>query len=231
MSLESFFGLEDGESQGSAEAAEKFREQMRKNAKALKAITAHQTKQKQQEDKLAKLLVKWLSNAQKSDFVFLVVKLLQENIPGAFVLAVLSITSEELKEEMSKMLENTALPEADRNDFLVDAKLPEAQALPENLRKDLNAWGENILRAGLLLPGKTLKTVLTPEQKLKSIVLDVLIFALEEYFEQHGSAYDDKAVEQFALISIQTVLIKLKRIHDEKTDAEIIESNEVDLVE
>ena len=99
MTLESFFGLEEGESQGSAEASEIFREQMRKNAKAIKGMTAHQQKQKKKEDKLAQILVKFIQDQSKADVVFLVIKLLQKNVPGAFILAILSIANAELEAE------------------------------------------------------------------------------------------------------------------------------------
>ena len=215
MTLESFFGLEEGESQGGAEAAEKFREQMKKNAKAIKAMTGHQKKQKKKEDKLAKILVKFLQDQSKADLVFLVVKLLQANVPGAFILAILSIANAELEAELKEHLKELKGEQA-LIEFAGDEKLP------EQVKKELNAWGESILHAGLMMPGKTLETVLTPEQKLKSIILDLIDFSLEEYFNRHGLDLSQDKVRQFALLSIQSVLIKLREVAKEKTDAEII---------
>ncbi|QQR55046.1 hypothetical protein IPG41_00500 [Candidatus Peregrinibacteria bacterium] len=98
MSLESFFGLDtQGTAPGSAESREAFQEMMRESAKAAAAIGAHQAAQKKQEDKLAKVLMKMLKDPKKADIVFLVIKLLQENVPGAFVLAMLLISDSELE--------------------------------------------------------------------------------------------------------------------------------------
>ncbi|MBT4384215.1 hypothetical protein HOD30_00530 [Candidatus Peregrinibacteria bacterium] len=224
MSLESFFGLEDADSQGSTESSEKYREQARKNAKAIKAMTGHQQQQKKKEDKLAKILVKFIQDTSKSDLVFLVVKLLQENVPGAFILAVLTIANAELEAELKESFKEIAMPQDQLIDFSVDSKLPEVVKLPPNIRTDLNSWGESILKAGLMMPGRTLETVLTPEHKLKSIVLDLIDYALEEYFQRHGLEFTDQHTRQFALLSIQSVLIKLRDKANQMTDAEIIET-------
>lgn len=216
MSLENFFGLDDSDSAGSAEASEAFKEQMRKNAAALQAIATHQAAQKTKEDRLAKFLVKFLQTQSDNDLVFLVIKLLQENIPGAFILACLSIIDKEILTELVK-----EAPEE-----LASLKIAAVEELPQEIREDLNTWGEAILLAGLMLPGKTLSTVLTSENKLKSIVLDLLVYVLETYFENRGLEYSEEQIRQFALLSIQSVLIKLRDRAQEKTDAEIIESTE-----
>ncbi len=224
MSLESFFGLEEGESSGGVEANEKFREQMRKNAKAIKAMTGHQQRQKKKEDRLAKILVKFMQDQTKGDLVFLVVKLLQANVPGAFILAILSIASGDLERELKETFKELNMSGDTKLDISAQEKLPEIAKLPPNLRADLNAWGESILKAGLMLPGKTLETVLTPDHKLKSIVLDLIDYSLEEYFERHGLDFSQSNIRQFALLSIQSVLISLRDASRNKTDAEIIET-------
>ena len=96
--------------------------------------------------------------------------------------------------------------------------------IPDEIKKELNAWGDAILSAGLLLPGKTLLTVLTPDQKLKSILLDLLQFSLEEYFYRRGLEFAEDKIRQVALLSIQTVLIRLRDRSREQTDIDIIEA-------
>jgi hypothetical protein len=218
MSLESFFGLESEGQGNSAEAREQFQEQMRENARAIKNMSANQAAQKKQEDKLAQILMRFMKDPAKADIVFLVVKLLQENVPGMFILGVLSIADPEMERQV--------LEEFDKKDPLEDsalANVPGEAFIPEEIKRELNAWGQAILTAGLRLPGKTLQNVLTPELKLKSLVLDLLQFALEEYFHRHGLDFSEEKVRQVALLSIQTVLIKLRDAAREKTDTQIIE--------
>jgi len=229
MSLESFFGLEEGESTGSKEASEAFREQMRKNARAIKAMGKHQKKQSTQEDKLARILVAFLQDPGKQAAVFLVVKLLQENIPGAFILAILSVSDSKLQEDVKESLVlleagNLAIA-ASQNASGQMINFGGDGTLPETVKQELNAWGELIYRAGALQPNKTLGTVLTSDYKLKSIVLDLIDYSLGEYFSRHGLELSKERTRQFALLSIQSVLIRLRDLSQNLSDAEISESS------
>lgn len=217
MSLESFFGL-DTEASGSAEAREKFQEMMRESAKAAKAISGHQAAQKAQEDKLAKILMRYMKDPAKSDIVFLVIKLLQENVPGAFILAVLSIADPEMEKELRANFEAIKPEEG------AVATFGEELTVPEGIRIEIHAWGDGILKAGLLLPGKTLQNVLTPELKLKSLVLDLLQFSLEEFLDRRGVEFSEDRIRQVCLLSIQMVLVRLREVAKEKSDIQIIET-------
>ncbi len=221
MSLESFFGLEESESSGSAEASEKFREQMRKNAKAIKAMGKHQKKQSAQEDKLAKILISFLKDPSKEAAVFLVVKLLQDNVPGAFILAVLSISDSRLQKDTMESL--SLLLQSKESDII---KFRENEILSDDFKQELNEWGELIYRAGALLPSKTLNSVLTQDYKLKSIVLDLIDYSLEEYFKRKALEYSKEKTRHFALLSIQSVLIKLRDLTQEMSDVEWMESSQ-----
>ena len=219
MSLESFFGLDTEGGGASPEANEAFQEQMRESAKAIKNMSANQAAQKKQEDKLAKILMRFMKDPAKSDIVFLVEKLLQENVPGMFILAVLCIADPDMEKEILKDFDHG---EPSENAAL--ATVPGEAFIPEEIKRQLDAWGRAILDSGLKLPGKTLQTVLTPDQKLKSLILDLLQFSLEEYFQRHGLDFSEDKIRQVALLSIQSVLIKLREAAKERTDTEIIES-------
>lgn len=220
MSLESFFGLDNADGQMSQEAAEKFREQMRKSAAAGKAIAGHHAQQKKKEGKLAHIFVKFLQNKGQSDIVFLIVRLLEQNVPGAFILSMLMISDPELEKDLEIDLKEKAQTQFPENML----EQIDDETLPGNVKAELNAWGFEILKAGLMLPNRTLQAVLTPDQKLKSIILDLLVYSLDEYFDRHGLAFDDDKLKQFALISIQSVLIKLREAADKMPDEELIET-------
>lgn len=217
MSLESFFGL-DTQGPGSAESQEQFQEQMRESARAIAGMTAHQAAQKKKEDKLATLLIRLMRDSGKSDILFLVVKLLEENVPGAFILAILSIADNEMEKEL---IANFSVGKADESAL---STIQGGDLIPDEIKHQLNAWGESILSAGMMMPNKTLQTVLTPDQKLKSLILDLLQFSLEEYFPKHGLDFSEDKIRQVALLSIQSVLLQLRDAADKRTDAEIIES-------
>lgn len=220
MSLEDFFGLDNADGQMSQEAAEKFREQMRKSAAAGKAIAGHHAQQKKKESKLAHIFVKFLQSKGQSDIVFLIVRLLEQNVPGAFILSMLLISDTELEKDLEIDLKEKAQSQLPENML----EQIDDETLPSNVKAELNAWGFEILKSGLMLPNRTLQAVLTPDQKLKSIILDLLVYSLDEYFDRHGLTFDDEKLKQFALISIQSVLIKLREAADKMPDEELIET-------
>jgi hypothetical protein len=215
MSLESFFGLDDADTAGSAEAAEKFREQMQKNASAVTAMQGHQQQQQKQEDKLARLLIKLLQDPAYADLVFLIIKLLEENVPGAFIVAVLALVNAEMEREL---MDHLPVPQEK------ELEVFNSESLPDNLKKELNTWGDLIIRAGLMRPTKTLESVLTPDQKLKSLVLDLVLYSLEEFFVRHGMQFSEDRLREFALLSLQAVLIKLRDRSREISDMELVET-------
>lgn len=220
MTLESFFGLDNADGPASAEAAEKFREQMRKSAAAAKAIAGHQTRQKSKEDKLARIFIKYFQKNGYSDVVFLIVNLLEQNVPGAFILAILMISDPDLEKDLEVDLKQSAKD----SDHETTLDTVDDNTLPQNIKAELNAWGAEILKAGNLMPNKTLAAVLTSEQKLKSLVLDLLVYAMDSYFDRHAMIFDEDKVRQFALLSIQTVLVKLRESAAKMPDEELIEN-------
>lgn len=217
MSLESFFGLES-EGQKTPESQEQFQEQMRENARAIKNMSAHQAAQKKQEDKLVKILLRYMKDPAKSDIVFLVIRLLQENVPGVFILAVLSIADPDMEQELASSFQIGNIEES------ALSSVPGEAFIPDDIKRVLNGWGLAIQASGALMPSKTLSTVLTPDQKLKSLILDLLQFALEEYFTRHGIEFSEDKIRQVALISIQSVLLRLRDLSKQKSDIDIIES-------
>ena len=82
-------GIEDSEGGASAEAIERLRKQMKKASAQIKAIQKEEGKQKKKEDKLARLLVKLIQSGTSQGTLALIIQLLQENIPAAFILAIL----------------------------------------------------------------------------------------------------------------------------------------------
>lgn len=217
MSLESFFGLET-EGQGSPESLEQFQEQMRENARAIKNMSAHQAAQKKKENKLAQVVIRLMRDSTKSDLLFLVIKLLEENVPGAFILSILCLADAEMEKELRDSFKGGKPEESSL------AAIPGEVFIPDEIKLDLNAWGEAILAAGLMMPSKTLEAVLTPDQKLKSLILDLLQFSLEEYCQRHGLEFSEDKIREVGLLSIQSVLLKLREVSQKKSDAEIIEA-------
>ncbi len=229
--FESFGGMEDSEGGGvSAEAIERLREQMKKASGAIKAIKREEGKRKKKEDKLAALLVKLINGGTSSATLQLIVQLLQENIPAAMILAILTLSHEEIKKAAGKdlKLENYDDPEKKlleggkvdltreekkifkkKNKELED--LDDEEALSPAMRKDINEWGESMLAAGLSAPHKTLGTVLDHEKKIKAPVVQLATFTLRDYMEMHGAKHDYEEMWEFSAAVLRAVMTKLNR--------------------
>lgn len=99
MSLESFIGLDQGE--GMPEAAfEAFKEKMKAAAAQIAAIRKEEGKQKKKEEELLKILLKFVKNSSKKELVLLISRVLEQNLPANFILAVILLGNEEILKEV-----------------------------------------------------------------------------------------------------------------------------------
>ena len=99
MSLEDFIGLDQGE--GMSEAAfEAFKEKMKAAAAQIALIKKEEGKQKKKEEELLKILLKFVKNSSKKELVLLISRVLEQNIPANFILAVIILGNEEIGREV-----------------------------------------------------------------------------------------------------------------------------------
>jgi len=230
--FESFAGMEEGEGGGAGtEAVEHLREQMKKASAAIKAIQREEKKRKKKDDNLAALLVKLIQGGGTSQGTLaLIVQLLAENIPAPFILAILVLGHEDIREEAGndlklknyddpekKMIagEKIDLTKEEKRIFKKKAKelkdLDDDEILSPSMRKDIAAWGEAMLAAGFSAPHKTLATVLNENKNIKAPVVQLATFNLRDYFEHHGVEHEYDELWEFAAAVLRTVMTKLNR--------------------
>lgn len=187
--LESFGALDGGEGLDPA-ALERFNEQMRENAAHIAALQKAQAAQQQQEDKLVKIILKFIRTSQKKELVVLVTQLLEQNVPAGFILSLIVLGNEDIQEEAGIKL---SLPEedmrrlsagaleansrlqtvtADKDDATASAKIilfnSDFSTLPLKVRIAIDLWSKNILAAGLGNPNKVLDSVYLPGMRGES---------------------------------------------------------------
>ena len=110
MSLESFIGYESGEPMSSA-ALEKLREQMKAAAAQIAAIKKEEKRRKKKEEELLKILLKFVKTSHKKDLVLLISRVLEQNLPANFVLAIILLGNEEIQTEIGQFLMLPSGPE------------------------------------------------------------------------------------------------------------------------
>lgn len=116
MSLESFIGLDQGE--GMSEAAfEAFKEKMKAAAAQIAAIRKEEGKQKKKEEELLKILLKFVKNSSKKELVLLISRVLEQNIPANFILAIILLGNDEILKEVGHfaLLTDSGRPESSHN--------------------------------------------------------------------------------------------------------------------
>ncbi|MFH0776755.1 MAG: hypothetical protein V1936_04050, partial [Patescibacteria group bacterium] len=140
MSLENLNPLDD-ESGGSKAAEindEVFRDQMRKTQKAQKALKKAEGKARAKDDRLAKVIGKFLQNRSNTGVMILIARCLDHNIPAGLILGILALVETEAQKEFEVVLGESA-------QILVAPKVGERALVahadfPPEVKQALDVW-------------------------------------------------------------------------------------------
>ena len=176
-------------------AFERFKEQIKKNAAFMAAARKGEQKQKVKEDRLAKILLKFIQSNQKSGILLLAAKLLEENISASFILSIIILGNEDLKKETELSLpqaegaveakpavRQSASADSIPSEFSLMTKF-ENHALPLTLKAAIDKWGRGIFEAGSAAPFRVLETALNKEGNIKNVVVDCTANVLGDFME------------------------------------------------
>lgn len=207
---EFFQPSEGGESYDPA-AFERFKEQVKKNGQFVAAIRKDEARKKKKEDALAQILLRFIQANQNSELMLLVSRLLEENIPASFILALIvlgndyikaAIKEHEMKQEMieAERISDNNLPavggaqsedltpvQAPVGEFAVSVRLSDA-SLPIAIRVAMDEWSSGIFNAGTTQPFRILETVLDKEGLVKGVAIEAAAFVLHEFLVKTDEA-------------------------------------------
>lgn len=194
--FESFNPGEGGEAYDPA-AFERFKEKVKKNAAFIAAVRKGEQKQKIKEDRLAKILLKFIQSNQKSALLMLAAKLLQENIPASFILSIILLGNEEIQLELKKEAQadlpelaagdsvNSSFKQTSSSEFSIITAFSD-QSLPLKLKAEIDNWGKGIFESGSAAPFKVLETALDAGGAVKRIVIDCCANVLGDFIKNNG---------------------------------------------
>lgn len=212
MSLESFIGFDQGE--GMSEAAfEAFKQKMKAASAQIAAIKKEEKKAKKKEDELLKILLKFIKYSKKKQLVLLISRVLEQNIPANFVLAVILLGNDEVQEEMKKFLmlrsgevstheEVMAQLEAGIGDTEAEAGdkalifFREDETLPLKAKIEMDAWMKALMIQAEEAPQKLLKT---------AIQVDFIEKETESIFDD--KEYEKKESIKISLINLVAYVV------------------------
>lgn len=239
MSLDSFFGLDQSEGAISAEKVREFQDRMARNKAAMAAARQQEQRQKKTEDKLFQILLKFIQNNKRVDLTLLISRCLEQNIPAAFILAIILLGNEDIQAETGirfELIPGGAAPfgevqAQEASVQLSDLEDPEMRgalvvfgqdrSFPLKMRIAVDLWSKNIFDTASPIPERILKTGTEFNEDPKAIpqpkeVLNQLTaFILRDYFEQNQFRPPYDNVKGFAEFFMKGVF---KRLQEQLTD-------------
>ena len=195
--LESFSAADDRNEGMDAAAFEKFKERMAAAAAGLKALQKQEQKQRKKEDELIEILRKFIQTGTKSEIMLLVVRLLEQNVPAAFIVSLLLINNEDIQKELGiKLLPPGALAAEKARSYGVPSAnggghaltLPDhymnGEILPLKIKIAIDSWAHEIVERSQEYAHRILETVLDQHGIIKLAVTQLAVFCLRDYLEE-----------------------------------------------
>lgn len=220
--FESFGAVEDS-GQVDAASFEKFKERIKASQTQIKALKKGEQKVRQKEEKLIKILTKFVKNHQKKDVMLLVARLLEQNIPPIFILSIVLLGNEDVLEdpESKKLLSRPEdLPEAD---YVSLAKYDKDELLPIKLKVRIDDWLKNILKSALENPNRLIKTVYDEDEQIKLPLIQLCAFILRDYLEANEEEADYEKLKEFSAFFMSGIL---KKVNDKLKSTKELEEKE-----
>lgn len=194
-------------------AFEKFKERMKAAAAQLKALAKGEQKQKQKEDELIKILLKFIKTGHKKELHLLVLKLLEQNVPAGFIVSILLISNQDMQEELGlKMLlvgPELSIPGDSDIDTIPDKYLKDS-VLPLKIKIAIQVWLQEIAKRAEEYPDRILKTVLDDDGLVKLPVTQLAAFCLREFLEKEKIEQSYVKMKEFIDLIFEGIIKKTK---------------------
>lgn len=218
MGLEDFLGMDQGEGM-SAASFEKFKEKMHAAAAQIAAIQKEEKKHKKKEEELLKILLKFVKTSHKKELVLLISRVLEQNIPANFVLAMVLLGNEDIQKETGSHL----MLKEGKSDEKALVFFREDETLPLKIRIELDNWLKNLMFQATETPQKLLKTVyfLEPVEEsfvktIKPILIQLAAFVMRDFFEQNKVSESYKKLKEFAEFLLKGIFTKTEESLDKR---------------
>ncbi len=224
MALESFIGLDAGEPMSEA-AFEQLKEKMRAAAAQIAAIKKEEKKQKKKEYDLLKILLEFVRTSQKKDLALLISRVLEINIPANFILAIILLGNEDLKNAAGQYV---MLNSDTKAIFFTE----DDKAMPLRVRIQLDNWLKDLLSQAEEYPQKLLKTAYKVEyielekeyefeeskyeekRSIQEPLIQLVTFVVRDFFEQNAISEAFKSISDFAEFVLKGILTKTKEMSE-----------------
>jgi len=209
--FESFGGFEAGEGMDSA-SFEKFKERMKAAATQIKALKKGEQKQRKREEKLIKILLKFVKTSKKQDIMVLIARLLERNVPAVFILSIVILGNEEyFEDEEGKQVFLESQQLQSESDGKSLAFFDEEKVLPLKLKIKIDAWMKGIFSQALEHPARLLKTVFDEDRVLILPLLQLSSFILRDFLKKNNQDASYNKLKEFCDFFLNGVMKEVQQ--------------------
>lgn len=208
--FESFGGFEAGRESFDPAAFERFKERMAAAAAQLKALQKQEQKQKKSEDELIKILLKFIQSGKKKDILLLVSRLLEMNVPAAFIVSLLLISNKDMQDQLGLRL----LPSGEVEQAVEEStNLPDlyigGEILPLKVKIAMINWIQEVTKKVNDHPHRTLKTVVDPDGQVHLTAIQLGSFCLRDFMEEQDVPHEYDQLKEFVSFFLNDLLQKV----------------------
>jgi len=226
MAEPEFFGGMDANADKIDPAAfEKFKERIKAAAAQIKALQAGEQKQRKKEEKLIKILLKFVKTGTKKDIMLLIARLLEQNVPPLFILSIVSLGHEDIKKDLNdeKLLAEDQKGDSEKKELTEKVNknslsvLEGNKALPLKLRIEIDEWLKYIYNQAFEDPHRLIRTALDSENNIILPLVQLPAFILRDYLEKNGQPADYEKLKEFSKFFMIGIMEKaIDKIKEQK---------------
>jgi hypothetical protein len=186
------------------QATEAAKQRFAGTSQALQQIQREEKKSRKRDDGVAQAILQFLSDEQRTHLATLISRLAALNCPSPFILAVLSLLSEQCRKAVHDYLKDS-MQATDEQISSAEHALS-VSGLDAAGTRDLGEW---VLRMEMVLssnPHQILSALLLPdEQNIDGTVLQLATFVLQDFFKEQQKPMPFEALQPIAVNILQSV--------------------------
>ncbi len=201
-------GLGSSASEAGEQSDEQFQEEMRQGQTAMKQLQQEEGKARGNDDKLAKIIVQFLSQPGNTDLFLLISRCVSYNIPSEVLIAILSLVDRTAFMEMDHLLKGMEASTA-----LVVQEHHSIHSLTAGQKQAIDEWLGHITMAATSKPQRALESFVikktTNENEVMSEVCLPLVqlsaFIMRNYLAMQSTQVEYATLHEF----MESVYLKL----------------------
>lgn len=180
---------------------EQFRDQMKRAQQAMHQLRKEEGQARAHDDKLAQIIVQFLSTASGTDLFLLISRCVAQDIPSELIIAVLSLVDRTASQEIENILKATKESSA-----LTVPKYKDVHSLSPAQKQAIDTWVKNITAAAYYKPHRALDSLLiksvakNSQELVKEIsppFVQLSAFIMRNYLAIQDTQVDVKTLREF----------------------------------